>query len=174
MSSDISRAPDDGQEPNTGIVAQQGRVIVDRDLNTLQTIVNTRTEAEARDVIGPSGTPDDGFSIGLPEGSPPFWVPPAPLTLGQEPAFDFLIKPGTMYVGGQRVVFPAEQAGKAITYAYFDQPDWPAPPALVFSVDRGEEAVYLRVVEHELSAIEDPDLFDIALGGVDTTQRLRL
>ena len=71
MSSDISRAPDDRREPNTGVVAQQGRVIVDRDLNTLQSIVNCRAEAEARDVIGPAGTPDDGFAISLPQGSPP-------------------------------------------------------------------------------------------------------
>jgi hypothetical protein len=174
MSSDISRAPDDGRGPNTGIVAQQGRVIVDRDLNTLHTIVNTRAEAEARDVIGASGTPDDGFAVGLPEGSPPFWVPPAPLGLGHEPAFDFLIKPGTMYIGGQRIVFPAQQGGETITYAYFDQPDWPSPSPPVFRGETREEAVYLHAVEHELSAVEDPDLLDVALGGVDTTQRLRL
>ena len=105
MASDISRTPDDPNQPNTGVVAQQGRVIVDRDVNTLQRIIDTRIEAEARDVIGPAGTPDDGFAVSFPQGSPPqippFWTPPAPLTLGPEPGLDFLVKPGTMYVGGR-------------------------------------------------------------------------
>ena len=178
MSSDISRGPDGRSEPLTGIVAQQGRVIVDRDINTLQTIINNRSEAEARDIIGLAGTPDDGFAISLPSvgsppsGSPPpFWTPPAPLTLGPEGAGDFLIKPGTMYVGGQRVVFSPRQAGRQITYAYYDQPDWASPPTAAAS--KVAEAVYLKVVEHELSAVEDPNLLDVALGGVDTTQRLR-
>ena len=179
MPSDISRTPDNRSEPNTGIVAQQGRVIVDHDLNTLQTIVNRRAEAEARDVIGPAGTPDDGFAISLPtgsppsQGSPPFWEPPLPLTLGSEPDKDFLINPGTMYVGGQRVVFPSRQAGKLITYAYFDQPDWSAPPPPTLSTDLPNEAVYLEIIEQALSAVEDPNLLDVALGGVDTTGRLR-
>ena len=77
--------------------------------------------------------------------------------LGPEPALDFLIKPGTMYVGGQRVVFPPRQADRLITYAYFDQPDWPAPPPPVFNTDFRIEAVYLQVVEHELSAVEDSE-----------------
>ena len=33
--------------------------------------------------------------------------------------------------------------------------------------------MYLHLVEQEVSAVEDPDLLDAALGGVDTTQRLR-
>jgi len=170
MSTDKSRSASDRYYDYTGVVSQQGRVIVDRDFNALQDIIDGRVDADALDIIGPSGTPDDGFAISLVEASPPsiFRSPPG----GH--GFDFLLAPGTMYVGGQRVVFPPRPAGHPITYSYFDQPDWinPTPPAaFVFSA---VELVYLHLWEQEVSAVEDPDLLDAALGGVDTTQRLRL
>jgi hypothetical protein len=34
--------------------------------------------------------------------------------------------------------------------------------------------VFLRVFEQEVSAVEDPDLLDVSLGGPDTSQRIRL
>jgi len=174
MSSDISRPASVRRQPDTGIVAQQGRVIVDRDINALQEIVNDRAEAEMRDVIGPCGTPDDGFAISVSSGSPPSRVAEILFRFPEREAVDFSISPGTMYVGGERVVFPAQQNGEAATYSYFDQPDWPSPPMPTFTGRVRDEVVYLSVHEHELSAVEDPDLLDVALGGVDTTQRLRL
>jgi hypothetical protein len=51
------------------------------------------------------------------------------------------------------------------------QPDWPAPtPAAATSF----ELVYLDVTQLEVSAVEDPDLLEAALGGPDTTQRQKL
>jgi hypothetical protein len=174
MSSDISRAASTYGRPETGIVAQQGRVIVDRDVNALQEIVNARDAAEMRDVIGPCGTPDDGFAITVIETSPPLLLFESPIGLPDKQAVDFSISPGTMYVGGERVVFPATVDGTAASYSYFSQPDWPNPPVLSFVGKIHDEAIYLHVVEHELSGVEDSDLLDVALGGVDTTQRLRL
>ncbi|MDQ6867041.1 MAG: DUF6519 domain-containing protein [Pseudomonadota bacterium] len=182
MPSDRSRTSSDPRYQYKGVVTQQGRVIVDRDFNALQDIVNGRTEADAADVIGPCGTPDNGFAIILPDTSPPsppLWSPPAPLPPPFLHPFDFVIAPGTMYVGGQRAVLPERQAGKAITYSYFDQPDFIRPDdplPLDGSPPRQSviELVYLHVFEQEVSAAEDPDLLDAALGGVDTTQRLRL
>jgi hypothetical protein len=174
MSSDISRPANVRRQSDTGIVAQQGRVIVDRDVNALQEIVNDRDEAEMRDVIGPCGTPDDGFAISVADGSPPFHVAEILFRFPERQAVDFSISPGTMYVGGQRVVFPPHPGGQPATYSYFDQPDWPSPPMPTFAGKVRDEVIYLSVHEHELSAVEDPDLLDVALGGVDTTQRLRL
>jgi hypothetical protein len=79
-----------------------------------------------------------------------------------------------MYVGGQRVVFPPRPAGHPITYSYFDQPDWINPTEPASFQFSATELVYLHLWELEVSAVEDPDLLDAALGGVDTTQRLRL
>jgi hypothetical protein len=77
-----------------------------------------------------------------------------------------------MYLGGQRVVFWGEQDGSPITYSYFDQPDWPVPVRP--NTDARFELVYLDVTELEVGAVEDPDLLEVALGGPDTTQRLKL
>lgn len=112
------------------VVGQQGRVILDRDFNALQETVNGQIEADALDIIGPCGTPDDGFAISLPVASPPgptLWIPPSPLSPPVPHDFDFLVSPGTMYVGGERAVFPATEGGHLVTYSYYDQPDWPQP-----------------------------------------------
>ena len=175
MSSDISRTGDDGHQHYKGVVMQQGRVILDRDFNALQEIVERRTDADALDFVGPCGTPDNGFAINAPidPGSPPLWIPPPPLSPPAANTRDFLISPGTMYVGGQRAVFPQAGFGKpAIAYSYFDQPDWIKPD--LPKSDALQEFIYLQVLEQEVSAVEDPDLKDVALGGPDTTQRVRL
>jgi len=184
MPSDKTRTSDDIRQGYKGPLMQQGRVILDRDFNALQETLSAAIEADALDIIGPCGTPDDGFAISIPGiSSPPdpdLWVPPKPLVAPALPLqpFDFLISPGTMYVGGQRAVFPAADPGQQLfTYSYFDQPDWilpddpsggspPASPQVEF--------IYLHLFEQEISAVEDSDLKDVALGGPDTTQRLRL
>ena len=83
MASDRSRRTDGLRDGYTGVVAQQGRVTLDRDFNAEHGFLTGRIEAEARDVIGPCGTPDDGFAISIPQASPPgpvLWDPPAPLS----------------------------------------------------------------------------------------------
>jgi hypothetical protein len=174
MSSDISRTDDSERQHYKGVVMQQGRVILDRDFNALQEITERRIDADALDFVGPCGTPDNGFAIdAIIPGSPPLWIPPPPLSPPMAHNRDFLISPGTMYVGGQRAVFPPADYGKPpITYSYFDQPDWINPDEP--SRDAALEFVYLDLLEQEVSAVEDPDLKDVALGGPDTSQRLRL
>jgi hypothetical protein len=180
MPSDRSRRTDGLRDGYTGVVAQQGRVTVDRDFNAEHGFVAGRIEAEAYDVIGPCGTPDNGFAISIAQTSPPeppLWSPP-PLSPRTPHAFDFLISPGTMYVGGQRAVFEQRPAGHPVTYSYYDQPDWIPPSIIGFTDeilrDRGRELVFLSLAEQEVGAVEDSDLLDVALGGPDTTQRLRL
>ena len=182
MPSDKTRTSDDIRLGYKGPVMQQGRVILDRDFNALQETLSAAIEADALDIVGPCGTPDDGFAISIPGiSSPPdpgLWVPPAPLVAPAPHPFDFLISPGTMYVGGQRGVFPAADPGQQpFTYSYFDQPDWiqPDDPSGGSPVASPQvEFIYLHLFEQEVSAVEDSDLKDVALGGPDTTQRLRL
>ena len=189
MASDRSRTTDDVREAYRGVVAQQGRVILDRDFNASESLLSARTAADALDFVGPCGTPDDGFAISPPAKSPPappLWTPPAPLPAPSPHRFDLRVSPGTMYVGGQRAVLAEGET--ALSYAYFDQPDWIAPddplPAILVAAAGNEvmrfelkhrfELVYLELSEQEVSAVEDPDLLDVALGGPDTTQRTRL
>ena len=171
MPSDRSRTSDDLSQNYKAVMTQQGRVIVDRDFNALQDIINGQLAADVGGIIGPCGTPDNGFLIG-PE--------PSILPLEENPILErslilrrpfptepwnFSIGAGTMYIGGQR----AYAAG---SFNYFNQPDWLQPTAP--ADPPATEVISLRLYEQEVSAVEDPDLLDVALGGPDTTQRVRL
>src|SRR3954453_5091228 len=67
------------------VVAQQGRVSVEADANEAEEIRAAESRAELREIVGPTGTPDEGFKI-TPGGGP----------------FDFRIAAGTIYIGGLR------------------------------------------------------------------------
>ena len=57
---------------------------------------------------------------------------------------------------------------------YLAQPDLPEPPALTAVPAGGRrDLVYLDVWEREVTANEDPELLEPALGGVDTATRLQ-
>jgi hypothetical protein len=175
MPSDLSKTSDDLRQHYKAVVMQQGRVLLDRDFNALQEIINGRIAADALDEIGPCGTPDDGFAISL---LPVGWSGPSGWSYSAPNPLDFLISPGTMYVGGQRFVLPVPDTGQP-PWSYFHQPDWinPDDPAAFGSTPfsgPAHEFVYLYAFEQEVGAIEDSDLLDVALGGPDTTQRVRL
>src|SRR5439155_5375061 len=88
MASDRSRFSYDEAQQYRSVVVQQGRVLLDSDVDEAQQILAEETRHEALDFVGPSGTPDDGYKISV----------PSPAT-----NFDFGIGAGTMYVGGMRV-----------------------------------------------------------------------
>jgi Family of unknown function (DUF6519) len=159
VASDRARISFDPSRQWRGVIHQQGRVTIEADINEASAIDSAERRAELLDVVGPSGTPDDGYKV-LPG--------PTGSSVG-----DLSIQAGTMYVGGERVTLAA-----ALDYAA--QPDWvdsagdplwvaPAVPA-----GRSNEVVYLLLREQEVSAVEDPALIDIALGGPDTAARRRI
>jgi hypothetical protein len=155
MGADISRETYDDAQQYRSVVVQQGRVLVDPDLNEAQKILSEEISKEALDVVGPAGTPDDGFLIGVPSPLPKDWK-----------LFDFTIQKGTMYLGGVRVWLP-------MTIDYSAQPDWLQVPALPTTAP-ANELIVLRAGEYEVSAVEDHALREVALGGPDSGQRLRL
>ena len=169
MSSDRSRRIETPHFGYKGVVAQQGRVVLDRDFNAEQALMADRVALDALAFVGPCGTPDDGFRIDPP---PPTSPPSSPLSSPPSPsATDFGISPGLMYLGGQAVALALVENTLTAPYSYLHQPDWPAPTP-VLRPDR--ELVYLDVTELEVGAVEDPDLLEVALGGPDTTQRKKL
>src|SRR5437763_15655107 len=108
MPMDKTRVPVDPRQGYRGITAQQGRVILDRDVNALQTLTSEAQRLETLDVVGPCGTPEtEAFRITV--ATPQSLVQPARLLgLASLPApdpFDFHIGAGTMYLGGLRAVF---------------------------------------------------------------------
>lgn len=165
MAGDYTRFTFNPLEDHAGVFMQQGRVLLDADFNELVELIDRRLRAETVDIIGrcvvPKETPD-GFKIGVSGGT---------LTIGR----------GRLYAHG----LVAENHGKApfefdpvlgetrgtqdITYQeqpyYVRAPRLPALPA-----SGGPHLVYLDVWEREVTALEEPDLVEKAVG-VDTATR---
>ena len=166
MAGDCARVSYDPNRKWRGLTAQQGRVTVEADWNEAAAIVREQDRQLTLNVVGPVGTPDHGYGVtAIPAtGGPP----------GSTPG-DLFIGPGTLYLGGERLDLDAP-----VDYAL--QPDWldfssdplwrvPAVPA---AAGTSYEVVYLLASEQEVSAVEDPALADVALGGPDTMQRQRI
>jgi Family of unknown function (DUF6519) len=160
MPTDRTRPSDDRRQGYRGVRYQQGRVILDRDLNAAEELTAEELRDVTRDVVGLVGTPDNGFTI-----TPPSKEVKRP--------FDFTISAGTYYVGGVRVSFERPAT-------YFKQPDWLHPDWVSDEEEKAlleqewSEFIGLQIQEVEVSAQEDPDLKDVGLGGPDTAGRLSL
>lgn len=159
MGSDIARRTYDRSRQYRAVVMQQGRVTVEADWNEEWQIVNEEERKEALDVVGPSGTPDDGYHV---------------MPVAQAP-FDFAVSEGTMYVGGIRVALdnPVQYSRQLEWIDHPQDPTWVNPHDVARAQTR-REFIYLYLREQEVSAVEDTVLREVALGGPDTAQRTRL
>lgn len=156
---DISRINFDPKKHYQSVRMQQGRVLTDDDWNENERIANEDLRRSLNDTIGPYGTSDTGFKI-------------ANVKNNESGYMDFRILQGSIYLGGQR--FELEQREQ-----YRAQKDWlqqPADSDKIPQVTAGSEQydlVYLEAWQQPVSAVEDSSLFETALGGPDTTTRVR-
>jgi len=162
MKADFTRNTFDPQKNFLRVLMQQGRVQLDADFNEQVSILLRYMQTLAADLVGPHGGPehDCGFEIFLSwddiqkeEGEP------KPLGKG-----DFLIGKGRYYVEGllcenERYV------------SYTGQRDPSDPEVLDLDL---YYLVYLDVWERHITAIEDGDIREVALGGPDTATRSAL
>ena len=123
-----------------------------------------RNDIEIQDVIGPCGVPKHtgGFKVGV----------------GVTPNGENLtIDPGRIYVDG--ILCELEER-----VFYTSQPDYPNPEYAVpvgsppsdtpqLNLPDGDYLVYLDVWRREINALDDSDIREKALGGPDTTTRLK-
>jgi hypothetical protein len=158
---DISRVAFDPRKHYSSVRMQQGRVLTDDDWNENERIENEERRRTRVDVIGPYGSPDAGFRIENLR-----W------TSG---VVDFDIQAGILHLGGLRLEVDDPEA-------YRLQKDWlqqapdsdPVPQPGAFTTDQERfDLVYLEAWQQPVSAIEDDSLFEVALGGLDTTTRVR-
>ncbi len=157
MGSDVARITYQPTRKYRDVMAQQGRVLIEADLNEAAAIVAEETRLKTLDIVGPTGTPDNGYAV----------------SGGGTAASDFVVSPGTMYLGGIRTATSAQ-------IVYSNQSEWLDcsgdalwADAQTPSTQKGA-LVYLLLREVEVSAVEDPTLREVALGGPDTGQRKRL
>jgi hypothetical protein len=158
MKGDFCRFTFDPKKNYVGTLMQQGRVQLDADWNEQQAIDRYQHEIAVGDVIGPHGAPNDGagFAISLAPGGN-----------------DLTISPGRIYVGGIRVDNDASEPVllsnqpylklATVNYAGF-----------VLPTQSGRYLVYLDVWERHITALEDPQILETALGGSDTTTRIQI
>lgn len=152
MSSDRARRTFNPPQRYRSVVMQQGRVQLEADWNEAQDIFGEELRADVLDIVGPYGTPDDGYKVSFDP--------------GKNKVGDFTIGKGTMYVGGIR-----HELFKDLTYMGQKEFDWVNGP--VPESSNGIDHVSLYIREQEVSAVEDGDLKEVALGGPDTGQRKR-
>ncbi|MET9846902.1 DUF6519 domain-containing protein [Streptomyces ossamyceticus] len=138
-----------------GVLMQQGRVQLDADWNEQLDIQLHHDETTARDAIGAHGGPQDeaGFAITDPKGGEPRACPPTELRLSR----------GRYYVDGILC-----ENDSPVQLA--NQPDL---PELELPEADGRYVAYLDVWREHLTALERPELREVALGGPDTGTRNR-
>lgn len=151
---DITRDIFDPSKRYAGHRYQQGRVSTDDDGNEAARIIEHAERENLVQLVGPRGTGDDGFRISNPQ------------LVGDELEFD--IGPGTYYLDGIRA------HGRSIS-TYRRQPDWLDQPtnARRASLKGSADLIYLEVWRQDVTATEDAEILEPALGGVDTGARVR-
>lgn len=174
MGADLSRVRFDGRQDHSGVVMQQGRVLLDADWNELVASIDRRLRAQAADLGSPGPTPGIAGVAVVPRTTPDaFRLSFAGTAL--------MIGRGRMYVDGicaeNHGLTGAEfepllegQRGTADT-PYTAQPYWPVPAPLPTT---GTHLAYLDVWHREVTVIEEPGLAESALGGPDTTGRTQV
>jgi len=153
MKADLSRITFDPKKHYTKVIMQQGRVQADADWNEQQAIDQYHIETETKDVIGLCGAPmnDDGFKISI------------------QATNTLLISQGRFYIDGILCENDAD-----VTYDH--QPYLPnaTPPDVLTLLQNSKTLwaiVYLDVWQRHITALDDPHIREVALGGPDTTTR---
>lgn len=152
MSIDISRDATDLRKHYSDVHMQQGRVLTDDDFNEAERLDAEDARRVCVDVIGPAGSPDEGFRL-------------------KTAAAQLVLTAGTFYVGGLRLEMESDEPFNL-------QKDWlqqGSRPGETLTAPAGEQFdfVWLDVWQQPVSAVEDKELFEAALGGADTSARMR-
>jgi hypothetical protein len=170
---DISRFLFQPRKRYSSVRMQQGRVILDSDWNESERIDDEEARRTLIDVICSNGTSNQGFRVGNVQGAE-VEIP------GGNPvaSYNFNFENGSFYIGGLR--FESETDEDPETF--LDQNDWlqidasadnlPVRPNDLPEGGVRHDLIYLRGWEQCVTAVEDSELLERALG-VDTSVRVR-
>jgi hypothetical protein len=148
MVADIARVTYDPTRQYRSLIWQQGRVTLEADNNEAEIIEGEALRLETIDIVGPAGTPDNGYAVSSGKG-------PAGVVVG----------PGIFYLGGWRLELDAA----------FDMPGSAnSKEDVELARSGGDFVVSLLITERSVCAVEDQALREVALGGPDSAARMRL
>ena len=172
MSGDISRDSFRRDKHFDSVRMQQGKALLDADINEQCEIVSCRNENEATDVIGSCGAPlhRAGFRIvrsvnELTEEEQGKWKEGSDPHKCSSP--DFIITAGHYYVDG----ILCENDHNIL---FSGQPDLPEKlKTLPWLKKKGLNLAYLDCWKRTITSVEDPYIREVALGGPDTATRLQ-
>lgn len=154
---DLSRLINDPRKHYAGVRHQQGRVLTDEDFNEAAIIEAEELRRTRIHAIGAYGAPGPGF---LPSGF---------TTSGGK--LDFTLGAGELYLGGLRLEMSSpEQFLEQRDWLNFDKTAAPSPPA---ANTTRTDLVWIEAWQQPVTATEDGELFEVALGGPDTSTRWR-
>src|SRR5215207_1428212 len=97
---DITRLLIQPRKHYVGARMQQGRVVLDSDFNEEAALGDEERRRALLDIVGPTGSPDDGFAAELEIGDQ---VTIQPVSFGGAPPINTLnyrLRPGVMYLSG--------------------------------------------------------------------------
>jgi hypothetical protein len=137
------------------VVMQQGSELLDSDWNEQAAITMKAVRSVVRDLLGPHGGTGDGFRIEPPEAAVPSSLP-----------WDVLIGAGSYYVDGIRCENTKTVSLRQTTAESTCDEEMPT--------DSGDYLAYLDVWDRYVTAIEDPELRETAIGGPETSSRLQV
>src|SRR5215217_3043947 len=170
MAADISRVRFDPRRDFSGVLLQQGRLLLDADFNDLVALLDRRLRAETCDLTSFGPDPNHAGVAWVPRQTPDAFrveLSGGDLTIGR----------GRMYVDGLLAEnHGIEQDGfdpllsevtGTVDTPYLEQPYWNTPDDLP---TEGMHLAYLDVWQREVTHLEDPELVEIAVG-VDATAR---
>ncbi|MGH8106409.1 MAG: DUF6519 domain-containing protein, partial [Arenimonas sp.] len=146
----------------SGVLHQQGRVLLDQDWNASTQIQALWRETAGRDVIG-------GGLVAVPVAEPDGLKILSATTTAT--GVDVVLQPGRAWVDGVHLHY----AGAVPLHADYFLPPFQSPQESIATIAAGErDAVVLEVWDEAFSAYQDPlQLLEPALGGPDTTERVK-
>lgn len=165
---DISRVAFRPKKRYSSVRMQQGRVLTDDDWNENQSIENEERRRSRSDIIGAFGSPDKGFRIEN--------------LRYADGRIDFDIHQGVLHLSGLRLEMSETETFRLQSDWLNQNGDFQAMPQLDISAPEVADfdninelftLVYLAAWPQAVSAVEDSELYEKALGGPDTTTRVR-
>lgn len=175
---DITRLLIQPRKHYVGARMQQGRTVLDSDFNEEAALADEERRRALLDIVGPTGSPDEGFAADLAIGEQ---VTIQAVSFdGQPPVntLNYRIRPGTMYIAGLRFehnerTLDDDISGDPIVFQrdFLQMLEDEAPRPEPGSTHN--QLTYLHAWEQWVSATEDEEIRERALGGIDTSVRVR-